>query len=361
MISVLSTSTEVMLQKLRTVFATHGFTEILESDNSFCFTSADFKEFISRNGIKHITSAPYHPASNRLVERANQTFKKAISKEKPVDIESQFSRFLFHYRNVPHKTTGSTPAELLLKRKLRTHLTLMQPDLKSWVFKRVEALLNIYMSSLLAPQDNVTFVSYADNITIMSSAVQPEQACTAINNYLVLLATWLEQHNLILIMGKSSDTLFTTWTKQLKTPLNMSVAGAALPTCLTVKVLGVTFDGILTFSHHVKRTQAKVRQHNNIFKKLAGPSWGCSKEVLLTTYKAVGCSIINYSAPIWIHTLSDCRCKDLHRKQNVALRTITICHIMASELHLHHEAKIMPVKQHNTMLSPQFLLGAHKV
>ena len=102
----------------------------------------------------------------------------------------------------------------------------------------------------------------------MSSAVQSEQACTAINNYLVQLATWLEQRSLILSVGKSSATLFTTWTKQLKTPLNISVAGTTLPTCLTVKVLGVMFDGLLTFSYHVKRTQAKVGQRNNILKKL---------------------------------------------------------------------------------------------
>ena len=103
-----------------------------------------------------------------------------------------------------------------------------------------------------------------------------------------------------------------------------------------------------------------VGQHNYILKKLAGTSWGCSKEVLLTTYKAVGCSIINYAAPIWTPTLSDSRCKDLQRKQNAVLRTIIGCHVMASELRLHHEAKIMPVKQHNAMLSTQFLLGTHK-
>ena len=137
-----------------------------------------------------------------------------------------------------------------------------------------QALFNSYMSSLPAPQDNVTLISYADDITIMSSVVQPEQVCTAINNYLVQLATWLEQCSLILSMGKSSATLFITWTKQLKTLLNISVAGAALPTCPTVKVLGVMFDGLLTFSHHAKRTQAKVGQCNNILKKLAGTSWG---------------------------------------------------------------------------------------
>ena len=47
-ITVVSTSTEVMLQKLRTVFATHGLPEILVLDNISCFTSADFKEFVTQ-------------------------------------------------------------------------------------------------------------------------------------------------------------------------------------------------------------------------------------------------------------------------------------------------------------------------
>ena len=34
--------------------------------------------------------------------------------------------------------------------------------------------------------------------------------------------------------------------------------------------------------------------------------------------------------------------------------------IMASTLHLHHEAKVMQVREHNELLSIQFLLGAHK-
>ena len=115
------------------------YPEILVSDNASCFMSADFKEFISHNGIKQITSALHHPASNGLVERAVQTFKNIIRKAKPVDIETQVSRFLFYYRNVLHTTTGSKPAELLLQQKLRMHLTLMKPDLGSRVFKRVEA------------------------------------------------------------------------------------------------------------------------------------------------------------------------------------------------------------------------------
>ena len=56
------------IQKLRTIFATHGLPEMLVSDNGSVFTSAEFQEFTSRNAIRHVTTAPYHPSSNGLAE-----------------------------------------------------------------------------------------------------------------------------------------------------------------------------------------------------------------------------------------------------------------------------------------------------
>ena len=133
-----STTSQATIQKLREIFATHGLPEVLVSDNAAVFTSADFQAFMTRNGIRHITSAPYHPASNGLAERAVQTFKEALSKTKPTDIEAQLSRFLFHYRNTPHTTTGSSPAELLLGRCPRSHLTLLKPNISTHVRNNVQ-------------------------------------------------------------------------------------------------------------------------------------------------------------------------------------------------------------------------------
>ena len=46
-------------------------------------------------------------------------------------------------------------------------------------------------------------------------------------------------------------------------------------------------------------------------------------------------------------------------KQNNALRLATGTHKMSPVPHLHHEARILPVKEHNLMLAEQFFLGAH--
>ena len=59
-----STTSEKTTDVLRTTFAQHDL-----PDNRAQFTLADFSQFLEGNQIKHILSAPYHPASNGLTER----------------------------------------------------------------------------------------------------------------------------------------------------------------------------------------------------------------------------------------------------------------------------------------------------
>ena len=46
-----ATTSAHTIQKLRAMFATHGLAELLVSDNGTAFTSAEFQEFLSRNGV----------------------------------------------------------------------------------------------------------------------------------------------------------------------------------------------------------------------------------------------------------------------------------------------------------------------
>ena len=79
------------------------------------------------------TSAPYHPSSNGLAERAVQTFKQGMKKFTDGDLRDRLSRFLTHYRTTPHTTTGVCPAELLLGRRPRTRLDLLRPSVSTRV------------------------------------------------------------------------------------------------------------------------------------------------------------------------------------------------------------------------------------
>lgn len=122
-----STSSEATIKVLRHIFSTHGLPHQLVSDNGPSFTSQEFKKFMSLNGIRHSLTAPYHPRSNGLAERAVQTFKNAVKKmEGP--LHERIARFLFSYRITPQSTTEQSPSELLMGRRLRSVLDTAHPD-----------------------------------------------------------------------------------------------------------------------------------------------------------------------------------------------------------------------------------------
>ena len=90
---------------------------------------SQLEQFLKKNGVKHVKTPPYHPASNGLAERAVQTFKEGMRKLKDGSLDTKLSRFLFKYRMTPQSTTGVTPAELMFGRRLRSPLDNVRPDL----------------------------------------------------------------------------------------------------------------------------------------------------------------------------------------------------------------------------------------
>ena len=125
-------TTSKTVEVLRDLFARFGIPEQIVSDNDPQFASEEFQAFIKSNGIRHITSAPYHPATNgRLAERLVQTFKQALCAmfESSKSVKEKLAKFLIAYRNTPHSTTGESPAQLLLGRSKRTRLDLVKPSL----------------------------------------------------------------------------------------------------------------------------------------------------------------------------------------------------------------------------------------
>lgn len=122
-------TSKAVIAELRPIFARFGVPETIVTDNGTCFVSEEFEHFLSQNGIKHSTSAPYHPASNGLAERAVQIVKRGLKKERVGDMRSRLAKTLLTYRVTPQSTTGVSPSELLLGRRPRTRLDLLKPNL----------------------------------------------------------------------------------------------------------------------------------------------------------------------------------------------------------------------------------------
>ncbi len=127
-VSVMTEATSVAtVNKLRNMFATHGLPKVSVSDNGPSFVGEAFKLFMKKNGVKHVYSAPYHPASNGQAERMVRTFKEALKNLKMGDIQTKVDRLLYKYRIMPHSSTGKSPAEMMFQRQIRTPFHLLKP------------------------------------------------------------------------------------------------------------------------------------------------------------------------------------------------------------------------------------------
>lgn len=124
-----STTTEATVEALESLFAMEGLPEVIVSDNGRQFVAEEFASFCRQRGIIHITSAPYHPASNGEAERFVRTFKSAVNKMVAGgrSIAMAVKAVLLSFRTTPNGSDGKTPAERLHGRQPRIVLDLLCP------------------------------------------------------------------------------------------------------------------------------------------------------------------------------------------------------------------------------------------
>ena len=125
---------------LRSLFARYGLPKDVVTENGPQFTSAEFAEFMCENGIRNFRSAPYHPATNGAAERCVQTLKNALRAQQrdTKALSVRLAQFLIAYRSTPHSTTGLSPAQLFLKRPIKTRLDIMRPKTEDRVERKQE-------------------------------------------------------------------------------------------------------------------------------------------------------------------------------------------------------------------------------
>ena len=100
----------------------------LRTDNGLHFTSEHFTKYLEENGIEHRRTALLWPQANGEIERQNHSILKRlrIAQAEGRNWKSEMDSFLMMYRSTPHSTTGVSPAELLIRRRIRTKLPHLQ-------------------------------------------------------------------------------------------------------------------------------------------------------------------------------------------------------------------------------------------
>ena len=108
---------------VKNVVCQHGVPSSIQTDNGTSYTGKEFKEMCQKYNIKHITSSPYRPQSNGLVERNNKTIGNALRSYCMGNQETwdlYLPSIVFSMNNTENRSTGYSPFFLTYGRNPKT-------------------------------------------------------------------------------------------------------------------------------------------------------------------------------------------------------------------------------------------------
>lgn len=121
--------TDTVAEALVDIYTRVGVPEEVLSDLGTQFVSDCMTEVSRLLSIKQLTTTPYHPMCNGLVERFNGTLKKMLKRlcaEQPKQWHRYINALLFAYREVPQESTKFSPFELLYGRTVRGPMQILK-------------------------------------------------------------------------------------------------------------------------------------------------------------------------------------------------------------------------------------------
>ncbi len=141
------TRSQNVIKKLRALFSRYGSPLQLISDNGPQFISDEFKQFLHKWDVQHITSSPYHPRGNGKAESAVKIAKRLLRKSGTAHEDPYLA--LLNHRNTPVEGIGLSPSQMFLNRRCRTLLPMKaellqsEPNLKIIEDKREKKQANM--------------------------------------------------------------------------------------------------------------------------------------------------------------------------------------------------------------------------
>ena len=106
-----------------------GIPDEMLTDCGSQFTAEVMKEVSRLLSLQQITTTPYHPICNGLIERFHMTLKQMLRRmcaERPKDCDKYLPALLFAIREVPQESLGFSPFELLYGRNVKGPMAILR-------------------------------------------------------------------------------------------------------------------------------------------------------------------------------------------------------------------------------------------
>ena len=183
-------------------------------------------------------------------------------------------------------------------------------------------LFIIKMNSLGTVIPRTLFYSvYVDDVQLgfksCNIAICERQVQLALNK----VSKWADANGFKLNPQKSTCILFSRKRGVLPDP-SIDISGERLSVSSEHKFLGIILDSKLTFIAHLKHIKAKCLKAMNVLKLLARTAWGSDRRCLLSLYKSLVGSRLDYGAVVY-QSASPSSLKMLDPVHNLGIRLAT--------------------------------------
>jgi hypothetical protein len=135
---------------------------------------------------------------------------------------------------------------------------------------------------------------FADDSAVYKSGRNLSVLINDIQRALDLLTDWCDDWGLQISLKKSTIVIFTHRIKYKVKPILYK--GVSIKIEDKAKFLGMIFDKRLTWQSHIRYIADRCSARLNLMRSLAGTRWGASKTALLTVYRALIRSLLDYGA-----------------------------------------------------------------
>lgn len=179
-------------------------------------------------------------------------------------------------------------------------------------------LFCIYINDVVSIDNDVKFIIYADDTTILVTAKDAEDVMIKANEVLSKLSSWSTANSLKINVNKTKAVLFRPKNRNVATTTNLHLNNSILPIVPTFKCLGVVFEQHLSWNAHVEMVVGKLSRLTGILCKLR---FFLPESVKLLLYKSLFLSYVHYCHLVW-GTTTLTNIITLHRMQKKAVRCI---------------------------------------
>ena len=211
--------------------------------------------------------------------------------------------------------------------------------------------INSIVESLVPGVEGSIFV---DDFTIYCRSTHMRSIERRLQLCLNKLHTWSNTNGFKFSPSKTEMVHFSNL-RGLHPDPEVTLGGKPIPVVKQHKFLGLIFDDKLNFRAHIKYLKKRCAQALNVLKVLASTDWGSNKDTLLSIYRALirskldyGCFIYGAARPSYL--------KALEPIQNQALRLCLGAFRTSPIPSLHVEAGELPLSLRREKLGLQYAL-----